>query len=297
MQTSEPPTSRAQELWRNAEALHAVVYFDKPVRRAIRAAGAPGFWPGYFGTRLAPLRTSDPVVASAVLYVFSTAMVAEHLPSAADGARWNDARLAALADVLPALYADGPPVSHWETAAAQARRLVEQLDPGGRPLYAAHLSQPWPTDPYLAVWHGTTLLREHRGDGHIHELVGASLSGCEAMLVALLWRSHIDDVATVMTRDRGWRPDEVDRAHESLRSRGIVDADGALTARGHELRQSIEEGTDRRALPAGVPDDIVDALIASLRPLRDTAVAQLPLSNPIGLMGGRTDESVAPQQR
>ena len=33
----------------------------------------------------------------------------------------------------------------------------------------------WPDAPQLALWHAVTLLREHRGDGHISALTAAGI--------------------------------------------------------------------------------------------------------------------------
>src|SRR5438105_4555509 len=50
----------------------------------------------------------------------------------------------------------------------------------GRPLYGALRSLPWPDAPHLRLWHACTLLREHRGDGHVAALTAAGLDGVEA---------------------------------------------------------------------------------------------------------------------
>ena len=49
--------------------------------------------------------------------------------------------------------------------------------PEGRPLYAGHADLPWPDEPLLELWHAASLLREHRGDGHIAALLHAGLTG------------------------------------------------------------------------------------------------------------------------
>src|SRR5215207_5198087 len=198
--------SAAQALWSAAEGVHAVCYFDRGVRRAIRAAGAPGFWAGYFGTRLAPLRTSDPWLAASVLYVFARPMVAEHLPAPEDGAGWDAARRVAVRDALAGL---GPGDPAWAAAADHVRALAKAADPAGRPLFAAHAGLPWPDDPVTATWHGCTLLREYRGDGHTHVLAGEGLSGCAAMLLALRWRGHGAGADASTADDRGWSADEI----------------------------------------------------------------------------------------
>ena len=63
---------------------------------------------------------------------------------------------------LTRLLAD-PPAAEVEELAGLLREACGALTPEGRPLYAGHADQPWPDEPVLQVWHGVTLLREHRG--------------------------------------------------------------------------------------------------------------------------------------
>lgn len=277
--------SAAQALWSAAEGVHAVCYFDRGVRRAIRAAGAPGFWAGYFGTRLAPLRTSDPWLAASVLYVFARPMVAEHLPAPEDGAAWDAARRVAVRDALAGL---GPGDPAWAAAADHVRALAEAADPAGRPLFAAHAGLPWPDDPVAATWHGCTLLREYRGDGHTHVLAGEGLSGCAAMLLALRWRGHGAGADASTADDRGWSADEIAAAYDDLGARGWVGPDRTVTASGAAARAAIEAATDARAIPPGVPAGRVTAAAEALAPLADLALAVVPERNPIGITGRLT---------
>ena len=39
-----------------------------------------------------------------------------------------------------------------------------------------------PEQPHLAFWHATTLLREHRGDGHLAALLELGLDPLEALV-------------------------------------------------------------------------------------------------------------------
>ncbi len=51
----------------------------------------------------------------------------------------------------------------------------------GRPLGAPNAALPVPDEPLARLWHAATVLREHRGDGHIGALVAAGVDGCEAL--------------------------------------------------------------------------------------------------------------------
>ena len=91
------------------------------------------------------------------------------------------ARLDAARASLTRLLGDAAGSPEIEELAGLLREACSVLTPEGRPLYAGHADQPWPEEPLLQVWHGATLLREHRGDGHIAVLVGTRLSGIEAL--------------------------------------------------------------------------------------------------------------------
>ena len=80
------------------------------------------------------------------------------------------------------------------------------------------------------MWHALSLLREHRGDGHICALAAAELSGLEALV------SHTATGQGFVTgfaqASRGWSEEEWKGAVEALTARGLLGADGTLTAAG-----------------------------------------------------------------
>ena len=56
----------------------------------------------------------------------------------------------------------------------------------GRPRYAALRTLPVPEEPVARLFRAASLLREHRGDGHISALMAQGIGGLEAhVLVAL----------------------------------------------------------------------------------------------------------------
>ncbi|MYV69825.1 hypothetical protein GT043_28550, partial [Streptomyces sp. SID2131] len=67
-------------------------------------------------------------------------------------------------------------------AAALARRAAEEAGTAGRPLAAANAELPWPGAPHLVLWQAATILREHRGDGHVAALLAAGLDPVEALV-------------------------------------------------------------------------------------------------------------------
>ena len=94
-------------------------------------------------------------------------------------------------------------------------------------------------------WHGQSLLREFRGDGHIAALTMEGLTGLEALI------SHAasgDVPAAILKASRAWSDDEWQAGIEGLAAKGIVDADGAFTEAGRAQRDAIEAATDRLAM-------------------------------------------------
>ena len=107
---------------------------------------------------------------------FAPAMVARALPEVwtiASPQQVQAARQEGATAALRRLLA-----GHEQSIAAAADltgRCVRALPLPGRPMAAAQAGQPRPTEePLAALWHDCTVLREHRGDGH---LAAVALSG------------------------------------------------------------------------------------------------------------------------
>ncbi|MGW2912416.1 helix-turn-helix domain-containing protein [Streptomyces asoensis] len=56
----------------------------------------------------------------------------------------------------------------------------------GRVRYAGMRTLPVPGDPVARLWHSATMLRRHRGDGHVAGLVCARIGGTEAHALSAL---------------------------------------------------------------------------------------------------------------
>ncbi|TWF77146.1 hypothetical protein FHX44_113051 [Pseudonocardia hierapolitana] len=231
-----------RELWRTLEAVHAVVYFAPGAKAAYGALGLRGYWMGYFASRSAALGTPGPRLVTALFYGFAPRMVERALPDAwafADRARVLDTRSELARSALAEHAGDG-----LADAADLLASVLAALDVAGRPLAAAHLDVPVPADPLSRIWHAATVLREYRGDGHVAELVAAQVDGAECHLL------HGGSLVSQQREFRGWTEEEWADAGERLRARGLLDAAGEKTPRGHELRTEIERGTDRSAAAA-----------------------------------------------
>ncbi|GJF28975.1 hypothetical protein KNE206_16750 [Kitasatospora sp. NE20-6] len=243
-------TERAlpRRAWHHLEPLHAVLYYAPEM---YAEAAALGFatdtrWPSYFAWRTAPLGAASAALTTAVCYGFSPATVSRHVPAAWSTAT-PEAVLAARLRAVDAFYrnlpggvTDSPGLAE---AAVLARAAAEAASCAGRPLAAANAALPWPDEPHLVLWQAATVLREHRGDGHLAALLAAGLDPCES-LVSL---AATGAVAVADFAGRGWTDEEWAAATERLAVRGWVDAEGRATERGRAGRNDVEFLTDRLA--------------------------------------------------
>lgn len=235
-------------LWQVLEPFHAVVYFAPEAKQIYADAGLKGGWMGYFASRSAALGATPAEVVVATFYNFHPRMVRRSIPDAwtfSTPERVLEARLAVADTALRRLLGDGVASSEIAEAASLASDACDACDASGRPLFAAHAALPWPEEPHLVLWHAATLLREHRGDGHVATLLAEGVDGCECHVLAAA--AGRVDPATQRTY-RGWSEDEWDAAEDRLRTRHYVDPEGGLTDRGRELREDYEDRTDQLAL-------------------------------------------------
>lgn len=248
------------------ETVHAVVYFAPEPRVAYEQLGLRGFWRGYFAGRCAALGPVGPDLAAAVLGGFAPTMVARAIPEVwqiATPAEVLTARTraatAALGRLLPPDSAD-----QVVTAAELTNRCIKALDVPGRPMAAAHRQVARPADPLGALWHDVTVLREHRGDGHLIALAAAGLVWPEPHLLI------VDRLDPAQQAHRGWTDEQWTVAASRIHH--------------HDLA-AIDDATDRLAAAAYdilTPQERA-ALATALLPLAAAAAAQLPYPNAMGL--------------
>ncbi|HET6795494.1 MAG TPA: hypothetical protein VFH45_13675 [Acidimicrobiales bacterium] len=280
--------NRARAVWQFGEPVHAVVYYAPEVRAATDALGFKGGWMSYFGCRAAPLGAVAAPVVSALFYNFNPGMVARAIPDAwkyAEPAAVLDARISAmdraLLRVLGSDVVSSPAVARAADLAAAA---IAGCDMSGRPMGAANQAVALPDEPHQRLWQALTSMREHRGDGHVHQLAVAGVSPSEALVLqAATGRSPEDGLRS----NRGWSPEEWSAAAASLAERGLVDDGVRITAAGRELREAVERGTDQLAAPIveAIGDDGADELVSLLRPLAEAVMAAgaVPAHNNMGV--------------
>jgi hypothetical protein len=276
----------ARSLWSRLEPIHAVTYFSPEPLEALATAGYKGFWMGYFAGRAAPIGPVGPEVVVAAFYNFSMAHVSRAIPDAWKFAPPHAALAARQEGSVAALrraLADSDPGEVLETAATLARAAAESAPTEGRTLFAANRGLPWPEQPLAVLWHAATLLREHRGDGHVAALTAAGVHGREANV--------LQSAAGIVPRQifsvaRQYDQAEWDRVAAGLVDRGLLDGAGKLTTHGKTVRADVEDRTDALALSAyaALDDQQLQQLVDALLPLTRAVIAtgDIPQVTPIG---------------
>lgn len=286
---SDPGSATAAELarrlWVRVEQVHAIVYFDDGVAAAVADTGLQGWWAGYVAGRAAPLGRVPAEVVRALFFGFAPGRIARGVPGA-----WTvvepevlvRVRTAAVATALREALDDH--VAGLERMDALLGRAVAGCDAAGRALFAAHLALPEPEDPVQRWWHRCTLLREHRGDGHVAACVGAGLDAVTANQLAVA--RGVVPGGDAQRRNRGWSESEWADGWERLGRAGLV-SDGALTDAGLATVAAVEACTDRaaaapvHALGASATQELIELLERTTSRLRARGV--LPFPNAIGV--------------
>jgi hypothetical protein len=249
------------------ESIHAIVYFAPEPQSAYAQLGLKGYWRGYFASRAAPLGAAGPQLVTALFAGFAPEMVARALPEVwtlASPQQVQAARQAGATAALRRLLGD----SHLESVAAAAAltgRCVQALPLPGRPMAAAQADLQRPPEPLAALWHDCTVLREHRGDGH---LAAVALAGLVWPEPHLLPARQVD---AQQQQYRGWDDESWQRAAGRVRGRDTAE---------------LEAVTDQLAAPAY---EVLAAtgrveLARLLEPLARAVSAQLPYPNAMGLL-------------
>lgn len=279
-------------MWRLLEPIHAVAYFTPEPLAAYTEAGTKGFWMGYVASRAAPL---GPVNAAPVIAMFANFHPRRILRALPDA--WGftspeamlEARRSGSTAALRRIWAEHHGMREAdEVALAQLAdeltEIAEDAPPDGRGLFAANLTVERTGDPVSDLWRAATLLREHRGDGHIAAYITEGLTGVQANLLQVgVGRIPAETLRTA----RAWEPDEWRAEAEGLAASGLLFHSGKATMSGQDTLLRVEAATDRAAWGAFARSDPahLDRLEESLRPLAEAVrrSGAVPFPNPMGL--------------
>jgi hypothetical protein len=268
----------ARRMWALFEPVHGVVYTPAS-RTSFEEAGLRGFWRAYFATRTAPLGPVGPAPVVASFFTFAPGMVARALPAVWQLAGPERALELRRRGALAALRAcAAQPAGEAATLLVAAASAAEH---SGRVLGSANAALPEPDEPLARLWQAATVLREHRGDGHVAALVTAGVTGIEALVL----RAGLDLSREPLQQGRGWTDEQWQAAAQRLVERGWLDAEGRVTGAGRELYREVEEVTDRCAAGPwrALGERQTDRLAEMLAPMAAECRAAWPLPDMLGL--------------
>lgn len=229
---------------RNARSVQTTVgwiFWDPGAVARYETLGLPGPL-GYIAARIAPFGRAGYEAVVAALGSISPLGIRFVIDAVdpADYPRWWNARNDAVREGL-ATYAPAAAV-----ALADFRddlwAVIGDLSFVGRPFSASHLEMERVGDPVLSGWHAVNILREWRGDTHWGIIAQLNLTGAEASTLHNEWLNYDGDW---LSRSRGLTDDAIASAWRGLEERGLAH-EGQITRAGLELRQWIEDETDRR---------------------------------------------------
>ncbi|MFJ7150316.1 MarR family transcriptional regulator [Streptomyces sp. NPDC100445] len=267
----------ARRMFELLEPICLVTYFADDCNEELAALGHPTYWDGYFASRAAPLGRVPAQVVHAAFYNFAEGEAARHIPSAwetippeASVAARERGSAASLRRILGDEVADSPGLAR---AADLLTEAATSAPTEGRVMYAGMRTVAVPGDPVARLWHSATMLREHRGDGHVAALVGARIGGTEAHVLDALARGIHPPES--FGRIHHLPKERLAAVMDGLRERGLVDAGGRFTDAGRETKRRVEALTDELA---AAPYDALspaelDELVTELEPVTATLVA------------------------
>ena len=261
--------SMARRMFELVEPIGVIPYAADEPNEEMFALGFTNFWDTYFAGRAAPLGLATAEVVDALFYNFAPGEVARHIPRVWRTTTPEAAIVARRAGCVKALrrilggHVDSP---SFARAAELLTKAAISAPVEGRPMYAALRAIPIPDDVVARLFHAASLLREHRGDGHIAALMVEGVGRLEAHVLLAL--------------DAGMPADRFGRIHhlpaaqlaaviDGLRARGLIGEDGWLSEEGRAVKQRVEELTDDLAAKPyeGLESGERDELEATLEPL------------------------------
>src|SRR3954470_21164717 len=182
-------TSTARRMFELVEPIGVIPYSADEPNEAMFALGFTNYWDTYFAGRAAPLGVTPAEVVDALFYNFAPGEVARHIPKV-----WQTttpeaaiaARRAGCVKALRRILADHVDSPAFARAAELLLKAATSAPFEGRPMYAGLRAISVPDEVVARLFHAASLLREHRGDGHIAALMTERVAGLEAHVLFAL---------------------------------------------------------------------------------------------------------------
>jgi helix-turn-helix protein len=265
------------------EPISAMIFFSPEAFEAFTALGLDA-WSNYFSSRAAPMGAVAPEVVVATFYNFSPDIVRPNVRwDIASPERILQARHEAVRRTLHRVFDGDDALPNLARAVELLQVAVAACAPQGRPLGAAHARLPWPEDELEGVWHGATVLREFRGDGHIAALLGHAVGPVEAIL---LHAAYIGGKLDFLKLTRQWDDAAIEAGVASLVDRGFMTPEKTLTDAGHKFRLMLEHDTDRMAEAPfkALGEERCEELLEMLHPMAVKLLAERVAPKALGRM-------------
>jgi hypothetical protein len=261
--------SMARRMFELVEPIGVIPYSADEPNEAMFALGFTNYWDTYFAGRAAPLGLAPAEVVDALFYNFAPGEVARHIPKV-----WRTttpevaiaARQMGCVKALRRILGDHVDTPAFARAADLLLEAATSAPFEGRPMYAALRAVPIPDDVVARLFHAASLLREHRGDGHIAALMIEGVGGLEAHVFFAL---DIGMPAESFGRIHHLPAAQLAAVIDGMRDRGLIGDDGWLSEPGCAVKQRVEALTDDLAAKPyeRLEPDELDELMATLEPL------------------------------
>jgi hypothetical protein len=260
--------SMARRMFELVEPIGVIPYSADEPNEAMFALGFTNYWDTYFAGRAAPLGLVPAEVVHALFYNFAPGEVARHIPKV-----WRTttpeaaiaARQAGCTKALRRILGEHVDAPECARAAHLLIKAATSAPFEGRPMYAALRAIPIPDDSVARLFHAASLLREHRGDGHIAALMVEGVGGLEAHVLFAL---DMGMAAEKFGRIHHLPPAQLAALIDGMRDRGLIGADGGFSELGRSVKRRVEELTDDLAAKPyeSLEPDELDELMAALEP-------------------------------
>jgi hypothetical protein len=260
----------ARKMFELVEPIGVIPYSASDPNEAMFALGFTNYWDTYFAGRAAPLGSSVPAeVVHALFYNFAPGEVARHIPKV-----WSTttpeaaiaARQEGCVNALRRILGDLVAAPDFVRAVELLTKAATSAPLEGRPMYAALRALPLPEEPVARLFHAASLLREHRGGGHIAALMAEGIGGLEAHVLLAI---DMGVPGTAFGRIHHLPSAQLTDLIEGLKARGLIEDEATFTPAGRQAKQRVEQLTDDMALAPyeSLEPDELDELIAGLEPL------------------------------
>jgi hypothetical protein len=265
----------ARRMFELVEPIGLIPYTAEEPNEEMFALGFTNYWDTYFAGRAAPLGLVPAEVVDALFYNFAPGEVARHIPKV-----WRtttpDAAIAArrlgCSRALRRILGDRVDSPAVARGAELLLKAATSAPIEGRPMYAALRALSIPDDVAVRLFHAASLLREHRGDGHIVALVSEGIGGLEGHVFYAL---AMDMSAEKFGRIHHLPAAQIAAVIDGMRDRGLIGEDGWLTEEGRAVKRRVEALTDDLAAKPyeGLGPDELDELTSILEPIAALLVA------------------------